>query len=248
MDYLKEVWEGKIPPFIWRFFKQTGRGINHFNMINENDSILIGISGGKDSLALALALSIRRKWLPISYDLKAVQIEWSEYPLSTEEKCKLNGFFSLINVPYKIITAEMIPSSFKQGFNCYLCSRNRRRILFQEAQTLGIKKIALGHHLDDFVETTIINLCFRGSFSTMSPVQDFFNGKIKIIRPLCEIKESVVNRISKQLELPVYSHNCPYKTANIRTRIKPVIRELSHIDKRVREHIFNAHLKEKDHF
>jgi len=245
---IKELVDGNMPPWIRRFVKQTGKGINSFKMIEDGDKVLLGISGGKDSLALALALSLRLKWLPISYELKAIMINWREYAINEEETNKLKLFFNILNIPFEIIQANMFPDSFNNTFNCYLCSRNRRRILFEYAEKNSITKIALGHHLDDFTETTIMNLCFRANFSTMKPVQDFFKGKIYIIRPMCEVRESTIQKLVRECELPVSIFNCPHKDTNLRSKIKPIIKQLSHIDKLTREHIFNAHNFKDDLF
>ncbi|HOV63993.1 MAG TPA: tRNA 2-thiocytidine biosynthesis TtcA family protein [Spirochaetia bacterium] len=241
IETVPDILSGRIPPYVMRFARLVGKGVNRFSMIQEGEHILLGISGGKDSLALSFALSLRKKWLPIDYTLEAVHIDWGEYPLPEEKKEKLVEFFSILGIPYRFIQAQMFPPSFKGEFNCYLCARNRRRILFEEARRLGVKKIALGHHLDDFVETSLINLCFRGEFSTMQPVQDFFGGKIQIIRPLCLVKESTVNRISERLTFPVAKVDCPNKDTNIRNEIKPIVAALSHIDRHTRNHIFEAH-------
>jgi tRNA 2-thiocytidine biosynthesis protein TtcA len=232
--------QGNIPPWIMRFVKQTGRGINKYHMIRENDTVMMGISGGKDSLALALALSLRLKWLPISYKLHALHIDWEEYPVPDEKLEKLNRFFDTIQVPLETVKTSMFPGSFKGSFNCYLCSRNRRRIFFEKAEERGLTKIALGHHLDDIVETTMINLFFRGRFESMQPVQDFFSGKLFIIRPMCEVKETVVTRLVRELDLPVVKPECPYHDTNIRSRVKPIVRQLAHIDRYSREHLYSA--------
>ena len=234
---------GNIPPWVMRFVKQTGKGINHHEMINSDDNIMLGISGGKDSLALAFALALRKRWLPVTYNITAVHIEWVEFPMSDKDKSSLQEFFSILKIPYYIEKAHMYSPSFKTKFNCYLCSRNRKRILFNKAEDLGINKIALGHNLDDIVETSLINLCLRGNFSTMLPVQEFFKGKIFIIRPMCEVKESIIERTSEKLELPVFNSGCPYTDKNIRSQIKPIIQKFSNMDKFSREHIYNAHFK-----
>ena len=248
MISVQELADGNIPTWIRRFVKQTGRGINRFKMINDGDKVLLGISGGKDSLALALALSLRLKWLPISYGLTAIMINWREYAINEMETVELRDFFRVLDIPFEIIDAHIFPESFNNSFNCYLCSRNRRRILFEYADSKNITKIALGHHLDDFVETSIMNLCFRGDFSTMKPVQEFFKGKIHIIRPMCEVRESVVQKIVRECDLPVSVFNCPHKDTNLRAKIKPIIQQLSHIDKLTREHIFSAHNFKDDLF
>ncbi len=246
MITVKELSEGKIPPWIRRFVKQAGKNINTYQMIKEGDTVLLGISGGKDSLALALALSLRRKWLPVRYELTGLLINWVEHPIRQEGLEKLESFFSSLDIPFQVKDAHMFPDSFLGEFNCYLCSRNRRRILFEYADEKRLSKIALGHHLDDFVETSLINLCFRGDFSSMRPVQDFFKGKLQILRPLCTVRESVISKLERETDIPVVKTTCPNKESNIRSRLKPVISQLSHIDSLTREHIFSAHHFEKD--
>jgi len=240
---LQTVPEGKLPPWLRRLVKQVGRSIHRFGMIAADDSVLIGSSGGKDSLVLALVLALRKRWLPIDYTLKALHIDWDEYPMTEKERNSLIGYFDLLEIPLTIVRTPMKNESFNDSFNCYLCARNRRRILFEEADRLGIRKIALGHHLDDIVETILINLCFRGSFETMKPLQNFFGGKLKIVRPLCELPEHSVVRIAERLELPVIKKRCPYETTNIRHRLKPLVTRLSHIDSHARVHMFEAVLK-----
>jgi len=240
MMAVSDLFKEKIPPRVMRFVRTAGKGINKFNMIKAEDRILLGISGGKDSLALALALSLRRRWIPIDYELHAVKIDWEEYPLAEEDREKLTEYFNALAIPIKFIKTSMFPSSFKGRFDCYLCSRNRKRLLFEEMERRNIKKLALGHSLDDIVETTLINMAFRGSFATMMPVQLFFSGKIQLIRPLCFLKESSINNISRFLDLPVVETLCPYKDTNIRSSIKPIVRELSRLNKHARENIFRS--------
>ncbi|ADY13458.1 ATP-binding protein [Sphaerochaeta globosa] len=232
---------GEIPPWVMRFIKHTGKAINTYSMIREQDTVLLSASGGKDSLALALALSIRRNWLPITYNLKALMINWIEHPIPDEFREKLTTYFTDLGYDFTIVDEHQYPESFKGEFNCYLCSRNRRRVLFNYCEEHSIGLVAMGHHLDDLVETSLMNLCFRANFSTMQPVQPFFDGKIHIIRPMIEIHESVTQRLADVYDLPVVKPVCPYDQTNIRARLKPIIKDLSHLDKLSREHIYHAH-------
>ena len=241
MEELKKVLNGNIPSWCKRIVKQAGRGINRFSMIEEGDTVLLGISGGKDSLALAFCLSLRRSWLPITYKLRAAVIDWREYPIPEQSRADLEMFFQLLDIEYEFIRARMFSSGFEGRFDCYLCSRNRKRILFEKASEYNIGKIALGHHLDDIVETTLINLCLRGNFSTMMPVQRFFGGEMTIIRPMCEVYERDIQKLTTRLDMPVHETECPYRHSNIREEIKPILRQLQHLDKRVKEHIYQAH-------
>ena len=230
----------KTPPWLYRIVKDTGKGINRFNMIEGGDNVLLAVSGGKDSLVLALCLALRLKWLPVSYNLKALHIDWKEYPIPEKLSNEIKDFFDQLDIPYESVQHSMHPESFKGDFSCYLCARNRKRILFDYAEKYGIKKIATGHHMDDIIETTLINLCFRGNFSTMMPVQDFFKGKLKLIRPMALVTEKKAALVSERLELPVYHTECPHKETNMRSKVKPFIKDLAKMDKNVREHIFNA--------
>ncbi len=232
---------GDMPPWVMRFVKGVGKAINNYRMIQSGDKVLIAASGGKDSLAMALALSVRKKWLPVDYTLKAIMIDWIEHPIPSSKKDELYAYFEALGIDLEILSEAQYPESFKGSFNCYLCARNRRRILFEKAEEQGISLIAMGHHLDDLAETTMMNLCFRADFSTMLPVQEFFSGKMHIIRPLIETRESVVKRLAECYDIPVVKPVCPYDQTNVRARLKPIISELSHIDKLTREHIYNAH-------
>ncbi len=236
-----ELLNGDIEPWMMRFIKGVGKTINTYSMIDSGEKIIIGASGGKDSLSLALALSLRKKWIKDKYSLEGVMIDWIEHPIERDGKEKIKDYFDRLEIPLTILDERQFPPSFKDEFNCYLCARNRRRILFSWAEEHNIRRIALGHHLDDLVETTLMNLCFRASFSTMKPKMSFFDGKIEIIRPLIETKENVTRRIQSTYDIPVIKPVCPYDQTNIRSSLKPIVSELCHIDKLTREHIYNAH-------
>ena len=237
----RNIIEGRMMPWVMRFIKDVGKGINDFDMIRDKEDILIGASGGKDSLALAMALSVRRKWLPINYSLHAVMINWIEHPIEESYRERLRQYFEDLEIDFEIIDEPQFPSVEPEGYNCYICSRNRRRLLFEIANKRGFRQIALGHHLDDLVETTMMNLFFRGDFATMNPVQEFFEGDLYVIRPMIEIHESTLIRLARTFDLPVVKPVCPYDQTNIRSQLKPLVKELSHMDRFVREHVFSAH-------
>lgn len=222
------------------FIKKVGRGINRHRMIRPGEEILISVSGGKDSLALCLALARRRKWIPMDYKLRGLFIDWREYPAGEENRRRLSQFMEHLNIPFRIVEAGIFPKSYDKPFNCYICSRNRKRILFEEAHRLGITKIAVGHHLDDIIETTLMNLFFKGEIATMLPIQDFFDGQLKIIRPMCEVEERDVVRLLKIYPLPVFDIHCPRKADNQRLFFKDLIRRVKRVNKHVKENLYNA--------
>jgi tRNA 2-thiocytidine biosynthesis protein TtcA len=222
------------------FAKKAGRGINRFDMIRDGDRILIGVSGGKDSLALCVALTERKRWVPVDYSLSAAFIDWREYPAPAAALEAVRAFLDGLAIPLLIIPAHIHPEGYRKAFSCYICSRNRKRILFTEAQRQGASKVALGHHLDDVVETTLLNLFYRGEFSTMMPVQEFFGGKLSIIRPLCEVEERDVERLARHYPLPVIAASCPRKDVNQRILLKEILRRLRRESKQVKENIYRA--------
>jgi len=222
------------------FAKKAGRGIHRFDMIRDGDRILIGVSGGKDSLALCAALVERKRWVPIEYSLWAAFIDWREYPAAPEALEALRAYLDGLGIPLRVLQAHIHPPGYRRSFSCYICSRNRKRILFNEAQRLGAAKVALGHHLDDIVETTLLNLFFRGEFSTMMPVQSFFGGKLSIIRPLCEVQERDVERLARHYPLPIIAGSCPRKDVNQRILMKEILRRLSRESRQVRENIYRS--------
>ncbi|HUI70421.1 MAG TPA: ATP-binding protein [Spirochaetia bacterium] len=223
-----------------RFARRAGRGIHRFDMIGAGDRVLIGVSGGKDSLALTLALIERKKWVPVDYELFGAQVEWREHPLSPTERSVIDEFYADLGVPFRRITASICPPTFKKKFSCYTCSRNRKRLLFDEAARIGANRIALGHHLDDIARTTLMNLLFRGEFSTMMPVQQFFGGSLSIIRPLCEVREAEVGRLADRLGLPIVPARCPNVEKNQRLLMKEILRQASRVDRHAATNVYGA--------
>lgn len=222
------------------FAKKAGRAINRFGMIRQGDRILIGLSGGKDSLALCAALVERKRWVPIEYGLEALLIDWREHPLAEADLRAVRLFLEGLGIPLGVVGASIYPQRYEKPFSCYICSRNRKRILFQEAARRGIRTVALGHHLDDIVETTLLNLFFRGEFATMMPVQEFFHGRLRLIRPLCEIEEAEIRRLGRHYPLPEVQTSCPRKDLNRRILMKEILQRLKRVNRQVKRNIYRA--------
>ncbi len=223
-----------------RFSRHVGRGINRFSMIGPGERVLIGISGGKDSLALSLALSTRKRWVPVAYELSAVQVEWEEYPMSPEERDALDSFFADIGIPYRRVRARIAPPTFRREFSCYTCARNRRRILFEEARRVGARTVALGHHMDDIARTTLMNMFFHGEFATMMPVQRFFSGRLVVVRPMCEVRESEVARVATRLGLPSVPSRCPNADSNKRGLMKEILRMATRVNRHAVSNVYGS--------
>jgi len=228
------------PAWLERFLSAVGRCEHRHAMIRPGDRVLVGMSGGKDSLATALALALRRGKGGVSYEVAALMVDWEEFPAAAEDVERVREWLAGLSVPFEVRRASIAGLSPSLGFSCYACSRARKRILFEEAASRGFGTVALGHNLDDFAATALMNLCFRGRLEPLEPVREFFDGKARVIRPLCEVRESTIRTIASRMGFPVLKVECPNSEGNLRDRLKPVVAELAKMDKLVRENCYRA--------
>ncbi len=209
--------------FAKRILKQAGRTINQYRMIGSNDTAAIGISGGKDSTALLDILVRRKKHLPINYTIVPVfvRMKWVHDNVDTGQLRRYcmerAGSFHELNASCDM-TTEKDP--------CFVCSWHRRKTLFDFCKEKEISTIAFGHTMDDRAETLLMNLFFQGNFSTMPVSQHFFDGTLRIIRPLAEISEADIFRYTKILGLPVDKKECKFFTNQSRKKVRTILSEL----------------------
>ena len=217
--------------------KKIGHAIKQYGMIEDGDKILVGISGGKDSLVLLDLLKERIQWSPAKYTLHAVHVQSNLNP-NYAMVDYLIKHFELMEVDYTIKKIE-ITEARQHGY-CFWCSWNRRKILFNMAKELGCKKIALGHHKDDIIETMLINLFFNGNISTMNPMQEFFKKTLHIIRPLAFCEEHNIEEIAREMDVVQVKEECPYSDDTARKYIKGLIAEVKKRSPYVKENIIRS--------
>jgi tRNA 2-thiocytidine biosynthesis protein TtcA len=209
-------------------------------MIFPGDRILVGLSGGKDSLATAFALAQRRGKGGVQYELAALMVDWEEFPAPADAVERLAEWLKTLSIPFIHKKLKFADISHTETFSCYACSRARRRLLFEEAMKRGFGTVALGHTLDDFAATALMNLCFRGRLEPLMPRRDFFGGKLRVIRPLCEIREGTISTLAERLGFPVFKVECPNAESTLRDRLRPIVAQLLKIDTLVRENCYRA--------
>jgi tRNA 2-thiocytidine biosynthesis protein TtcA len=218
----------------------TGKAIRRYGMIEEGDRILVGVSGGKDSLTLLTLLYERSKRVPVHYDLIPVHIDLG---FDSEQEGMLRGFFEERNLTYHIEQTHIgkkAHSAENRENPCFLCSWERRKHIFHLAHKLDCNKIALGHHKDDIIETFLLNIFYSAEVSTMLPVQSLFKGKITIIRPLALIEEKKIERFAREKGLPVGSSGCPSSGRTKRKEIKELLGSLEKENRKVKGNIFRS--------
>lgn len=209
--------------------RKTGKAIGDFGLIEEGDRIAVGISGGKDSYTLLHVLEALRKKAPIQFELIAVNID-SGFPGYQKELIEqhlqqhhFNYEMATIN-SYQIIEEKLRPGTSY----CAFCSRLRRGALYTQAEKYACNKIALGHHLDDFIETLLLNQFYGGALSAMAAKFLADNGQHTVIRPLVYVEEVDIQSFSHLYEFPIVNCSCPVveEDDQKRQRMKQVIRDL----------------------
>lgn len=208
-----------------------------YKMLSEGDKIAVAVSGGKDSMTLLRVLNDRRAFVPIKYKVLALHIDLG-YPRSCA--AKLEKHFKKIGVDYHIEKVDALEKTPRADINCFWCSWNRRKALFETSHRLKCTKIALGHHKDDIIETILLNLFFQGEISAMAPKQELFKGKIVLIRPLAYAEEDLIRRFVRAQKIPLQDRRCPNSSLSNRARMRQIIRELKRVCPDVKTNIFRS--------
>lgn len=222
--------------------KKVGRAIGQYEMIKDGDRVLVGVSGGKDSLTLLTILHERKKWVPIKYDIIAVHVQTDYRCGSCIHLETLKQFFEQKGYEYFFDKINILknPDGTVNEINCFWCSWNKRKSLFNMAQKHKCNKVAFGHHKDDIVQTTLLNLFYNAEISTMSPKVTMFNGELDIIRPLAYVEEKDIIRYAKQENFPSHLCACPQGQKSQRKQMKDILHELEKVCPHVKSNVFNS--------
>lgn len=217
-----------------------GQALNQYLMIHDGDRIALGLSGGKDSWALLWLLDALRRRAPIDYELFPIYIDpgFKGGPGQViSEHCRDMGF----DVRIKHTDDGLVAHSDANRENpCFLCSRLRRKRLFEIADELGCTKLALGHNKDDLIETLFLNICYGGEISTMVPAQSLFGGKLMVIRPLAYVDEEILLDFSREMDWPIKENPCPSARTSKRAEIKKLLKDLYLSNHKIKGNIFRS--------
>ena len=219
------------------------RAITDYNMISDGDKIVVGVSGGKDSLLLLTALKAFQRFSPAKFDLAAITIDMGFKDASVAEKQALSTYIAELGVPYYVVDtdiAEVIFEARKESNPCSLCSKMRRGALNNKAIELGFNKLALGHHADDVVQTMLLSLLYEGRFSTFQPVSFMDRSGITLIRPFIYTSESDVKGAVNKLNLPVLHNPCPANKHTQREYVNELVKRLTKEVPYARERMLGA--------
>lgn len=227
-----------------RVMSRLQKAIYKYGLIEDNDHILIGLSGGKDSLCLVDLLSRRMKILKPRFTVEALHIRMENIKYESDTTY-LKEFCESRGVKFHMITTNFDASTDTRKSPCFLCSWNRRKKMFNLAQELGFNKIALGHHQDDIIHTTMMNLFFQGSFSTMPVKLKMRKMPLTIIRPLCLEQEEDMRSYATQNNYQKQVKLCPYEKESHRQDMKQLFEQVERLNPESRYSVWNALETEK---
>lgn len=219
-----------------------------YHLIEDDDRILVGLSGGKDSLCLLELLAKRSRIQHPRFEVEALHVRMSNIHYETDTSY-LQKFCDDLGVKLHVMTTSFEVDNnsegdaarlHKQKTPCFLCSWNRRKQMFNLAQELGCNKIALGHHQDDLLHTALMNLTFQGRFDTMPALLKMRKMPLSIIRPLCMIEEKDIKNYAELQGYQKQQKLCPYETNSHRAEIKQIYDAIERMNPEARYSMWNA--------
>lgn len=220
--------------------RKIDKAIFEFNLIEPGDRILLAVSGGKDSLTMAYFLGKKQKGFPVPYEAEAIYVR-SDFDGcgASPDMGRLLGEWGIkLNVVDVPVVGRLKPG---KKLNCYWCSTQRRMELLKFAQKKGFNKIALGHHMDDIIETYFMNMVYKSELSTMLPAMKYDKYPQTVIRPLARVQENEVIRFANDVGYAASAAVCPFGTTSKRLDMRRVIDSIAEVEgNRVRDNIFNA--------
>lgn len=220
--------------------RKMDKAIYEYQLIEPNDRILLAVSGGKDSLTMAYFLGKKQRGFPIPFEAEALYIE-SDFD-GCGASSQMESLLTEWKIPFRRLKVD-ISARLKPGekLNCFWCSTQRRLELMNYASINGFNKIALGHHLDDIIETAFMNMALKSQLSTMLPKMKYDKYPQTIIRPLARVEVREIVKFASDVGFLEVSATCPYGKSSKRLSVRAMIDLLAKSEgEHVRENIYNA--------
>jgi tRNA 2-thiocytidine biosynthesis protein TtcA len=225
-------------PVLLSVSRSAGKAIVDYAMIQEGDKVAVAVSGGKDSMSLLHVLRHRQRVAPIHFTFTAAHIDFG---MRNFDPAPLIAYLQKERFPYFVQKASSLEGEDWEEIDCFRWSKNRRKALFELAQREGFNKIAFGHHLDDIVETIILNQFYRGEIAAMKPKQELFAGKVTIIRPLAYVREDRMVQLAHTLGIhSIGQSKCANDDTSHRIKVKKMLHEFERNNPYIVKNIFHS--------
>lgn len=222
-----------------RVEEKVKRAIFDYGLIQTGDRVLIGLSGGKDSLALVELLGRRSKIFNPRFEVVVAHVIMRNIPYHSDLDY-LRQQVEAQGLPFIVEETAFDPSTDRRKSPCFLCSWMRRKALFEIAKREGCGKLALGHHQDDILETLLMNMIHQGAFGTMPPRLRMDKFAMEIIRPLCLVTEQELRRVAAARGYRQQLKRCPYETASNRAEMKELLTRMEAISPDARRSLWSS--------
>ena len=237
---MKKYFEKSKKMTLQKLMSQTRQALDDYHMICEGETIAVGISGGKDSLALLQTLNGLKRYYSPTFQLIAVTVDVGFKNINFDA---IKQMCEEMNIPYYVISTEIYQIVFKERNEsnpCSLCSKMRKGAINQFLTENHISKLAYAHHKDDVIETMMLSLLFEGRFHTFSPVTYLSQTNITLIRPFIYVNEADIIGYMNRNKMPVIKSACPADGNTKREYIKQLIKEMNCTSKDVKKKLFTA--------
>lgn len=226
-----------------KLYSYTRQALDEFNMIDDGDKIAIGLSGGKDSLALLYALAGLRSFYPKHFEIVGITVDlgYGDFDLTSIE-----ALCQKLDVEYHVIKtdiASIVKEKIEKGTYCAMCAKLRKGALNTYAKELGCNKVAYAHHQDDLIETMMLSLLYEGQFFTFAPSMYYKEADLTVIRPLIYISEAEIIGFKNKYELPCVKNPCPHDGITRREYVKELVANIHKENPGVKTKMFNAIMK-----
>jgi len=225
---------------IQRLMSYVRKAVDDYEMIEEGDKIAVGISGGKDSIALLHALKGLQRFYPKKFELYAITIDLG---FENQNFTAIKELCEELEVPYKLVSSQIADIIFKQrkeGSPCSLCAKMRKGALNEEIKKLGCNKVAYGHHKDDIIETMMLSLIYEGRFHSFSPKTYLDRMDLTVIRPLMYVREMDIKGFINAYNISIAKSECPVDGYTKRQYVKELLKGINMENPGTMERMFTA--------
>ncbi len=205
--------------------RKVGTTMRDHALIREGDHVLVGLSGGKDSMILLQVLAERRSSVPFDFQISAAHIEARGIGYQID-RAGLRTFCADLEIPLHMRSIEPDLQEDPAKAACFICSWHRRKELFNLTKELNCNKLALGHHRNDAIETLLLNMIYHGSISSLPYSLEMFNGRLQLIRPLLDLDEAMLKEFANLSDLLKIEKHCPHEERTRREKISHLIRQI----------------------
>jgi len=218
----------------------VGKTINTNDLILKDEIVLVALSGGIDSLVLLDILHERKKHIPIDYTIMALHVNVSDVEYHSDPD-EMKDFCIKRSIHYKEIKAKLQYSESSDKISiCNSCSRLRRKIIFDYAEENSCFKIAFGHHMDDALETMLLNMTYSSTLSSLPPKLNIFKEKLSIIRPLLNCSKDDILAYAEKCEIEPINKGCPHEEISKREKMRSILAQIHENDPKLKRNLFKS--------